>query len=336
MALSSRKPPHRGFTLIELLVVIAIIGVLVALLMPAVQGAREAARRTQCTNNLKQIGVALYNYHTALNALPPAKVYGTGGTVSNGGKGLVLNTTGFTILLNQLEQASLHHAYNFSMPSSNAVLAGSPNTNVMGLPAGQLINSTSVGTAIASFVCPSDPTSPRTEMDPTGSSGGGTQYSRLNARRSNYVLCVARYDENTSILGRPKDRGVFGNDTSVRIDDIRDGTAQTCMVGESLQFHFKDAYGPYWGCGSWASTHGVVYPTTNPLHKMTLPNAPSTAGPNPQKLPDAWVMGSSHSGGLNMLFSDGGVRFIKNTIDPTIWAAIQTINRGEVVGSDSY
>jgi prepilin-type N-terminal cleavage/methylation domain-containing protein/prepilin-type processing-associated H-X9-DG protein len=329
---------RRGFTLIELLVVIAIIGVLVALLMPAVQGAREAARRTQCTNNLKQIGLALHNYHSALNAMPPAKIYGLGGpsTVSNGGKGTVLNTTGFTMLLNQLEQAALHHAYNFSMPSSNAVVAGTPNINVMGLAAGgQVVNSTVVGTVIATFVCPSDPSSPAPVNDPTGSAGGGTQYSRLNARRSNYVLCAARYDENVSINGRPKDRGVFGNDTSVRIDDIRDGTTQTCMVGESVQTHINSGYGPYWGCGSWASTHGVVYPTTNPIYKQYVPNAPSTLSANPQKLPDAWVMSSSHSSGLNMLFADGGVRFIKNSIDPAIWSAIQTINKGEVVGADA-
>lgn len=333
---SSPELSRRGFTLIELLVVIAIIGVLVALLLPAVQSAREAARRTQCVNNIKQIGLALHNYHSTLNVLPPAKIYGLGGSDQNGGKGLVLNTTGFAMILNQLEQTALNHAYNYNMPSSNAVLSGSPNTTVVGLSAGgQAANSTAVGTLIATMACPSD-NAPEIVSDPAGTTGGGTQYSRLNARRSNYVLCVGRYDETITLKGRPRDRGAFANDSSIRMEDIRDGSSNTCMVGESLQIKVNSAYGPYWGAGSWASTHGVVYPTNNPNFKSTVPNAPATTSANPQKLPDAWVMSSRHSGGLNMLFADGSVRFLKNSINPTIWYGLQTINNREVIGADSY
>jgi prepilin-type N-terminal cleavage/methylation domain-containing protein/prepilin-type processing-associated H-X9-DG protein len=332
---------RRGFTLIELLVVIAIIGVLVALLLPAVQSAREAGRRAQCSNNLKQFGIALASYHSALNGLPPAKIFGTGGTIPNGGSGLVLNTTGFTMFLNQMEATAIHSGYNFSMPSSNAVLSGTPNTKVVGLPAGQAANSTMVGTLIASFACPSDQP-PDVINDPDGSNSGGSQFARLNARRGNYVLCVAKYDELMTMSGRPKDRGAFANDSSARFDDIRDGSSNTCMVGESVQLHFGPGAGPgpFWAAGSWGSTHGVVYPTTDAIpghnYKLTLPNAPAPGSNNPLRQPGVWTMSSKHSGGLNVLFADGSVHFLKDTINPDVWAGLQTINRGEVIGADSF
>jgi prepilin-type N-terminal cleavage/methylation domain-containing protein/prepilin-type processing-associated H-X9-DG protein len=337
-----RRP---AFTLIELLVVISIIGILIALLLPAVQSAREASRRTQCINNLKQIGIALQGYVAAVNLLPPAKIYSTGGSVPNGGAGkpgFVLNTTGFTLLLKDLEQVALSNAYNFNMPSSNAVL-GTANTTVVGLSAGgQAVNSTVVGTIVSLFFCPSD-VYPEVVNDPTGSTGSGPQYSRMNATRSNYVLCSSRYidsDNPWTVIGRPKDRGVFMTDSSIRMQDIRDGSSNTCAVGESLQMKVDPSFGPYWGSGCWTSTHGVVYPTTDPRYTAYLPNSQPTSAlwsnPNPQKLSYSWAMGSQHSGGLNMLFADGSVRSIQNGINPAIWAGLQTIANNETIGSDSY
>jgi prepilin-type N-terminal cleavage/methylation domain-containing protein len=122
-----RTPSRRGFTLIELLVVIAIIGVLIALLLPAVQSAREAARRAQCTNNMKQIGLAMHNYESANKALPPPKI--RSGTcqyayVSGDPGGTILNTTAFSMILGYMEQTAQHNAYNFMQASSNDAWGG--------------------------------------------------------------------------------------------------------------------------------------------------------------------------------------------------------------------
>ena len=143
----------RGFTLIELLVVIAIIAVLIALLLPAVQAAREAARRSQCINNLKQIGLAMHNYVSSNGAFPPAKIFSGELTSASNPGGQVLNTTAFTMILNYMEQTALYNAYNFSHASNGSGVGTGPNTNVVGSP---LVNTTVVGTMIAAYWCPSD------------------------------------------------------------------------------------------------------------------------------------------------------------------------------------
>ncbi len=332
---------RRGFTLIELLVVIAIIAVLIALLLPAVQAAREAARRAQCVNNLKQMGLGLHNYHSAQNAFPPLKIFsGSCGNGPNGGTGKVLNTTGFTMLLNYLEQTSLYNAYNFSQVSSASAWFGS-NTNPMGSP---LVNTTVVGTLVATFACPSD-------QAPTIADSGAVNhwdlYSRSNARRSNYLFCTAIYTDYDCVPGGALPvqslQGAFFTDISTSLSDFRDGSSNTCMIGEARQIGLSTNWGPYWGCGSHTSSHGrgfsILSDASAPDFLPNAPAGPATGNPpgsNPQKLSYAWAFSSQHPGGINMLFGDGSVKFIKNNINMATWAALHTIKGGEVVSSDAY
>ncbi|MDR3639581.1 MAG: DUF1559 domain-containing protein [Isosphaeraceae bacterium] len=330
---------RRAFTLIELLVVIAIIAVLIALLLPAVQAAREAARRAQCVNNLKQIGLAMHNYVSTNSAFPPAKIYSgscTGANppiVAGGAPGYVLNTTVFTMILGYMEQTALYSAYNFSQASANSAWE-TPNTNLLG---NALANSTVVGTLVASYVCPSDQAAPINNTDPTGNQTG--PYAMTNARRSNYLAVAGEYDDyncpaNTG-WPTPIYQGVFNNDVSIPISSIKDGTSSTFLVGESRQLHCSTSYGPYWGAGTHTSTHmliynAIVYPAS------AIQFMPNYKYPGCNGLQYAWGAGSYHPGGINMLFGDGTVRFVKDSISPVVWGNLATFNGGEVVSSDAF
>ena len=336
----------RGFTLIELLVVIAIIGVLIALLLPAVQSAREAARRSQCTNNMKQIGIALHNYHSINKALPPPKIYSGSSNRKNPG-GLVLNTTGFTMILGQLEQTAMYNAYNFSQASSNSAWRNE-NVNLIG---DMRVNTTVTSALISTYACPSDQDPElRTYQETTTNN-----YSMLDARRSNYVFCSAWYTDYDSPGEegyRPphRFRGIFYNDLATGFRSIRDGLSNTVMVGESKQGpngKTSSVYGPFWGAGTHTAVHGRAQPPEYPTagtpyfgHINFLPNSPYRAADgsynNDMSRQYAWAMGSYHPGGLNMLFADGSVRFIKETIAPWTWWGLNTMAGGEVVSADQY
>jgi prepilin-type N-terminal cleavage/methylation domain-containing protein/prepilin-type processing-associated H-X9-DG protein len=344
---------RRAFTLIELLVVISIIAVLIALLLPAVQAAREAARRSQCVNNMKQMALAMLNYESSNSALPPAKIYSAGTTaVSNdpGGVGLVLNTTAFTMILGHLEQTAMLNAYNFSLPSCNAINSGI-NTTPVGGPTAYLANTTVTTSKISTYLCPSDVAS----LPYNNNGNTPSPYPGNNAERCNYLLPCGRYYETynaryvasqSSIAKRPDEAIFSGSDWSTVLQNIKDGTSNTCLILESRTEKYSVAYGGYWGQGLWTSTHALVY-SPNPANSSysvdwveTLPNAPvapaKIGGATTFKVGYAWSVSSLHPGGINTAFADGSVRFIKNSINPVTWFALQTIRSGEVVSADSF
>jgi prepilin-type N-terminal cleavage/methylation domain-containing protein len=238
-----------AFTLVELLVVIAIIGILIALLLPAVQAAREAARRSHCSNNLKQIGLALHNYHSAHNCFPPGGLdYGWTSTSDTRpdpepADKLVKNMNGLVLLLPFLEQAALYEKYDFRQCASLAGSSAQTQSNIIGSSrpfAGDPVDTSENGWVISqkvpAFICPSDPNE---ILLPAGSAYGIKAGSSLRAVKTNYDFSSyssdANYFSDWSTLSS-KSRRMFGENSDTTMAHVTDGTSNTVAVVETLHW----------------------------------------------------------------------------------------------------
>jgi prepilin-type N-terminal cleavage/methylation domain-containing protein/prepilin-type processing-associated H-X9-DG protein len=314
-----RRPAVRSaFTLIELLVVIAITAVLVGMLLPAVQKVRGAAARSQCQNNLKQIGLALHNYHDANKSFPPG--YRASGPYSDGATDTAPGWGWAAYLLPYLEQDNLHRQLDFSQP---------------------IPNSPAIQTPVKVYLCPSDvyPAGPFSVTD-------GFENTLALAAPSGYAACVGGDESDTT---GPTGLGIFYRNSQTRLAEVTDGTSQTILVGERAWSNVN---------GIWAGaiSGGVVRRgnlNPNPVSgaawypAAALVLAHSHLN-NPQGHPDGGLddFSSRHIGGSHFLFADGHVSFVRTipgdnpddtyTPDSLAFQALGTRANGEVVVGLDY
>ncbi|MGO9467625.1 MAG: DUF1559 domain-containing protein [Isosphaeraceae bacterium] len=360
-----------GFTLIELLVVIAIIAVLIALLLPAVQSAREAARRSQCINNLKQIGLAMHNYHNVQNVFPMGVSASNNTWNSSNGCSALVTWNGWSVhalLLPYLEASPVYNAINFSF---DPLVCNSQN-----------FQNTAFLTNIPGFLCPSDPNSGK-------STYGSSFLNNYCGSIGTTIGIVQNYPSQST--------GVFSYQTPYGLASIQDGSSNTVAFGESLvgspngrQIKYRgngvaglcyawilDASsnpaqtlatltacnnawtslvngpasgafnggvnigvnrGYYWGWGAEAMSliNTIVPPSSNQYPWNACRNGCQGCGNYDMDHSEIANVTSMHPGGANVLFADGHVQFIKGSIAITTWWALGTVSNGEVLSADSY
>jgi prepilin-type N-terminal cleavage/methylation domain-containing protein/prepilin-type processing-associated H-X9-DG protein len=337
-----RRPGSHGFTLVELLVVMAILAVLIALLLPAVQAAREAARRIQCTNNLKQLGLALHNYESIAGALPPSVVVAKSGSAfwSNGWsiQGRVLPFIEHGTIFN-----SINFTFSYSIPD---------NTTVARL-------------SLSSFLCPSEI---RPEPKTTATSQFGV---------ANYNWNMGDWYVWGGLGAGTGNRGVFGANRSRRWAEFTDGLSNTVVASEVKTYQAvltncdlstvfepgsipSPAADPYSAIPEYRSGNCTLRTTAHAewVDGQALETGFTTAwAPNRRILGGTALLDvdivshgeksggptyaaitarSYHPGGVNALLADGSVRFVKSTIDGGTWRALGSVQSGEVIGADAF
>jgi prepilin-type N-terminal cleavage/methylation domain-containing protein/prepilin-type processing-associated H-X9-DG protein len=346
------KKLRSGFTLIELLVVIAIISVLIALLLPAVQAAREASRRAQCSNNLKQLGLAIANYEGAFHVYP----FGKGLTYTSSVPGAVgyARWSTHSQLLMFIEQGNLFNSINFNLPPETPGMAGA----VPFMPPYQnpnRENMTASQAQVATFLCPSD-------APPIAGWPGGNNYM---ANQQTWA-CDLSDNFPSAIAPTEVPRGIFYFNSSVKVAGVTDGLSNTAYFSEKIR-----------GTGAAnPQTDMLVFPNQTTIDATYLACQginPLTAPPLTSREGMSWVMGemcctlynhvgtpnqntcaapgftgnmanmamqvppsSKHPGGANLMMGDGSVRFIRNSVNLQTWRALGTRNGGETISADSY
>ena len=299
----------RGFTLVELLVVIAIIGILIALLLPAVQAAREAARRSQCSNNLKQLALAIHNYHDTHNALPPA--------------GLASNDLSWRcLILPFIEQSALYDRFNFNEGAFGAGTNNEgPNKLVHGL------------NRIEQFLCPSTEHEQATAGSSTLADGRKTYVSHYYGVTGPVGINPAT-GVAYNVVG-PTNYGAFATEGVMSLNNhlkrvammhIKDGTSNTFLLGELSVFNYvggsqSGGDGSCWVRGSNYPTLSALAGAKNIEYGINMPSV------SPKY--NSICFGSEHPGGCHFAMCDGSVQFVSETIDMAVYKATASRARRE-------
>lgn len=330
--MTSKRSPQ-GFTLVELLVVIAIIGILIALLLPAVQAAREAARRSQCMNNLRQMGLAMLNYEQSYKVFPPSDVM-----IVDTKTGLMTNSLGLSVharLLPFVEEASLRSLVNFSAKYSD------------------ISNETARMTRVPMFVCPSDGGE---NAIATPAIGAPTSY---HANQGSGVVWSITYDPADPNFALGPQNGVLIRNGNVKAAKVTDGLSHTAAFSEriigdgsnGISTEESDTFSPgtkhpgvdkaWQDCLAMdisdLSKQGVSevgFPWIRAYHSTTIyyhnntPNGRSCMFPPGQIMTTA---GSRHTGGVNMMLCDGSARFVASDINRPTWQALGSRDGNEII-----